>query len=125
MKLPDEIWQVICETALRYDGIDCNLPGLRDYVEQNIEITLFDGGAFLSDGNEFDVFVVPEKRGKWAIRREINGFLAKLAQRYEKAIVKIHEQNAKSLRLAIGFGFQPVGRNKRNKIVLERQLWVT
>lgn len=113
------------DTLSRFDDIDCDSPELKEYVEQNCEITLFDGGAFIADQNEFDVFVVPEKRGKWAIRREINGFLAKLAQTHSKAIVKIHEKNAPSLRLAIGFGFVPVGRNKRNKIILERPLWAT
>lgn len=126
MKLPDDVWQVICDTLDKYDGLDCrNLPELRDYVETHTQITPFDGGVFIADGNEFDVFVVPEKRGKWAIRKEITKFLAKLAQEHSKAIVKIHEKNLRSLRLAVGFGFVPVGRNKRNKIILERPLWAT
>lgn len=125
MKLPDEIWQVIVDTLAKYDGIYCPSPELKQYVEQHTEITPFDGGVFIADGNEFDLFVVPEKRGKWAIRREINAFLAKLAQEHSKAIVKIHKKNSRSLRLAIGFGFIPVGENTRNKIILERPLWVT
>lgn len=124
MRLADDVWQVIVDTLARFDGIECP-PGLREYVEGHTQITPFDGGAFVADGNEFDLFVVPEKRGKWAIRKEINQFLAKLAQEHSKAVVKIHEDNARSLRLAIGFGFLPVGKNNRNKIILERPLWVT
>lgn len=123
MKLPDDVWQVVLETLAKYDGIDCPSPELKQYVEEHTEITPFDGGAFISDGNEFDVFVVPEKRGKWAIRREISAFLAKLAQKHCKAIVKIHPENNSSMRLAKGFGFEPVGKQGR-QIVLERALWV-
>lgn len=123
VKLPDDVWKVVLDTLSRFDDIDCDSPELKEYVEQNCEITLFDGGAFIADQNEFDVFVVPEKRGKWAIRREINGFLAKLAQRHSKAIVKINEENITSLRLAEGFGFDEVARDGPN-IILERPLWV-
>lgn len=123
MKLPDDVWQVVLETLAKYDGIDCPSPELKQYVEEHTEITPFDGGAFIADGNEFDVFVVPEKRGKWAIRREINAFLAKLAQRHSKAVIKIYPENKPSMRLAKGFGFEPVGKQGR-QIVLERALWV-
>lgn len=123
VKLPDDVWQVVLETLAKYDGIDCPSPELKQYVEEHTEITQFDGGAFIADGNEFDVFVVPEKRGKWAIRREINAFLAKLAQRHSKAVIKIYPENKPSMRLAKGFGFEPVGTQGR-QIVLERALWV-
>ncbi len=124
MKLPDDVWQVICDTLDRYDGLDCrNLPELRDYVETHTQVTLFDGGAFVADGNEFDLFVVPQKQGKWAIRKEINAFLAKLATTYSSAVIKIYPENKRSLRLARGFGFEPIGKDGR-QIVLERPLWV-
>jgi hypothetical protein len=124
VKLRDDVWQVICDTLEKYDGLNCrNLPELRDYVETNAQITPFDGGVFIADGNEFDVFVVPEKRGKWAIRKEINAFLAKLAQEHNKAVIKIYPENNRSLRLAQGFGFEQVGKDGR-QIVLERPLWV-
>ena len=123
VKLPDDVWKVVLDTLSRFDDIDCDSPELKEYVEQNCDITLFDGGAFIADQNEFDVFVVPEKRGKWAIRREINGFLAKLAQTHNKAIVKINESNVTSLRLAEGFGLDEVAREGPN-IILERPLWV-
>ena len=123
MKLPDDVWQVVLDTLAKYDGIYCPSPELKQYVEEHTEITPFDGGAFIADGNEFDVFVMPEKRGKWAIRREINAFLAKLAEKHSKAIVKIYPENKPSMRLAKGFGFEPVGKQGR-QIVLERALWV-
>lgn len=123
MKLPDDVWQVVLDTLAEYDGIHCPSPELKEYVEEHTQITPFDGGAFISDGNEFDVFVVPEKRGKWAIRKEISAFLAKLAETHSKAIVKIYPENKPSLRLAMGFGFEPVGKQGR-QIVLERALWV-
>ena len=124
MKLADDVWKVICDTLDKYDGLDCrNLPGLREHVEKHAQITLFDGGVFIADGNEFDLFVVPEKRGKWAIRKEINAFLAKLAQEHSKAVIKIYPENKRSLRLAQGFGFEQVGKDGR-QIVLERPLWV-
>lgn len=121
MKLADNIWQVICETLSKYDGIDCNSPELKEYVEQNANITFFDGGVFIADGNEFDLFVVPEKRGKWAIKKEITSFLAKLAQEHTKAVIKINERNHRSLRLAKFFGFEHVGRDGLD-IVMERAL---
>ncbi len=124
MKLADDVWKVICDTLDKYDGLDCrNLPDLREHVEEHAQITPFDGGVFIADGNEFDLFVVPEKRGKWAIRKEINAFLAKLAQEHSKAVIKICPENKRSLRLARGFGFEPVGKDGR-QIVLERPLWV-
>ena len=123
MKLPDDVWQVVLETLEKYDGIYCPSPGLKRYIEKHAQITLFNGGAFIADGNEFDVFVVPEKRAKWRIRKEINAFLAKLAEKHSKAIVKIYPENKPSMRLAKGFGFEPVGTQGR-QIVLERALWV-
>ena len=123
MKLADDVWQVVIETLVKYDGIYCPSPDLKRHIEKHTQITPFDGGAFIADGNEFDVFVVPEKRGKWAIRKEINQFLAKLAQRHSKAVIKIYPENKPSLRLALGFGFEPVGKQGR-QIVLERALWV-
>lgn len=123
MKLPDKVWDVICDTLAKFDGIDCRLPELREYIEKHAEITLFDGGAFISDGNEFDLFVVPERQGKWRIRQEINAFLARMAEKHDTAIVKISGQNTRSLRLARFFGFKDCGKDKWGKTVLEKKLW--
>jgi len=124
VKLPDDVWEVICDTLVKFDGIDCRSPELREYIEKNAQITLFDGGAFVADGNEFDLFVVPERRGKWNIKKEINSFLATMAERYPVAIVKISERNTRSLRLARFFGFKDRQKDNRGKIVLEKKLWV-
>jgi hypothetical protein len=123
VKLADDVWQVIVDTLVKYDGIYCPSPELRHHIEKHTQITPFDGGVFIADGNEFDLFVVPERRGKWAIRKEINRFLAKLAQEHSKAVIKIYPENETSMRLAFGFGFEPVGKDGR-QIVLERPLWV-
>ena len=122
VKLPDDVWEVICDTLARFDDIECRSPELREFIEQNTQITLFDGGAFVADGNEFDLFVVPKRQGKWRIRKEVNEYLARMAQRYDTAIVKISERNTRSLRLARFFGFQDVGRDGTS-IVMERNLW--
>mgnify|MGYP001002188266 CR=1 FL=1 len=64
VRLPDDVWQVIKDHMLTYKTR--NVPDeLREILEQVANIELFDGGAFVSIGNEFDLFVVPEKRGRW------------------------------------------------------------
>lgn len=124
VKLPDNVWEVICDTLAIFDGIECRSPELREYIEENAQITLFDGGAFIADGNEFDLFVVPERRGKWNIRKEINKFLATMAERHDVVTVKISERNTRSLRLARFFGFKDCQKDHRGKIELEKRLWV-
>lgn len=119
VKLPDDVWQVIADYLLKYRGIEAPLA-LRDWAENNLDITLFDGGAILAKNNEFDVFVVPAKRGKWRIRSVINGFLNTMFEKHEKIVVKIYEDNTPSLRLAKGFGFKDVGRES-GMIRLEKQ----
>ena len=119
--LNDSVWNVIKE-HLSKDGLPCD-DKTRHLVEQQAEITPFNGGVFLAVGNEFDLFVVPEKRGKWRIRSEINNFLAKMAEKYDTTIIRIKEENQPSLRLAKHFGFQEVSRDD-GLIRLERKLWV-
>jgi hypothetical protein len=118
--LSDEVWQVI-KDHLAKDGFVCD-NSVKKLVEENAEITPFNGGVFITVGNEFDVFVVPEKRGKWNIRGEITRFLAKMAEKHDIAIVRINEDNVKSLRLAKFFGFDEIER-KDGVIKLERKLW--
>ena len=91
-------------------------------VERHADITFFDGGVFIGLKNEFDLFVLPKKRGRWNIRGEVTKYLAKLAQDYDTAIVKIHVDNKASLRLADFFGFEVVG-TQGPKLVLEKKLW--
>lgn len=118
--LDDNVWNVIKEHLAR-DGIR-NDDVAKQVVEQQAEITPFNGGVFLAVGNEFDLFVVPEKRGKWRIRSEINNFLAKMAEKYDTTVIRIKEENQPSLRLAKHFGFQEVSR-ENGVIKLERKLW--
>lgn len=121
MKLTDDIWQVIYDTAVKYDKIRPN-PNMRRYIEQNATITPFDGGVFVAVGNEFDLFVLPEKQGKWRIKSVITNYLSDMTDKYGALIVKIHENNHKSLRLAKFFGFKEVAR-LNGKITLERKSW--
>ena len=119
MKLPDDVWQVVAGYLLERRGIVAQ-PALREWAEVNLDITLFDGGAILAKGNEFDLFVIPEKRGKWRIRSVIGNFLNMMLEKHEKIVVKIYEDNYPSLRLAKGFGFKDVGR-ENGMIRLEKQ----
>jgi len=110
VKLPDDVWQVIVEHLLTYKGF--NAPDeLKTALEQTTQIELFDGGAFISVGNEFDLFVVPEKRGRWRIRPVFGEYLDRMGRLHGKIVARIDEGNAPSLRLARHFGFQEVSRN--------------
>ena len=107
-KLPDDVWQVIADYLLERRGIVAP-PEMREWAENNLDITLFDGGAFLAHENEFDLFVVPEKRGKWRIRSVLKDFFNTMLKKHEKIVVKIYADNTPSLRLALGFGFKEIG----------------
>jgi GNAT superfamily N-acetyltransferase len=119
--LSDALWKVIYDTAVKYDKIAPD-QRIRRYIEQNAEITPFDGGAFVAVGNEFDLYVLPEKQGKWRIRNVLNDYLAKMTDKYGALVVKIHEDNHKSLRLAKFFKFKEVSRID-GKLTLERKPW--
>jgi hypothetical protein len=113
------VWQVIATYLLERRKIVATHE-LRQWVESTLDITLFDGGAILTKGNEFDLFVIPEKRGRWRIRSVIGDFLNTMLEKHEKIVVKIYEDNLPSLRLAKGFGFKDVGR-ENGMIRLEKQ----
>jgi hypothetical protein len=121
VKLPDDVWQVICDYLLERRGVVAP-PGLREWVEDNLDITPFDGGAFIADGNEFDLFVVPERRGRWNIRGQVTKFLSTMGRKHGTLVAKIYEDNLPSLRLAKHFGFCEVGRDG-DKIRLESTSW--
>jgi predicted PolB exonuclease-like 3'-5' exonuclease len=119
-KLNNEIWKVIKDTLLKYDNI--KLPDkVKELIEQKTEIKEFNGGVFLSIGNEFDIFVVPERQGKWNIRGEVTKYLNEMTEKYGTLIVKIHQDNSRSLRLAKFFGFVEIA-NNNGEITLERRL---
>lgn len=122
-KLPDDVWQVIKDHLLKYKGYEAP-DDLRDKLEKNTDIELFDGGAFVAVGNEFDLFVVPEKRGRWRIRSVLKNYLDKMGRTHGKIVVRINEQNTPSLRLARGFGFKEISR-ENGTIRLENESWVT
>lgn len=110
MKLADDVWDVIKKYLHDRMGFDAPQEA-RDWMDQNLDITPFDGGAFVASGNEFDLFVVPQKRGKWKIRGEITKYLETMAKAHDTIIVKIYEDNDASLRLARFFGFNEVSRD--------------
>ena len=83
---------------------------LKTALEQNTIIELFDGGAFVAVGNEFDLFVVPEKRGRWRIRSVVGDYLDRMGHTHGKIVARIDERNTSSLRLARHFGFHEVSR---------------
>jgi len=106
-KIHDDLWAVISETEMKYRGKHIS-QAEREMVEKKATVTLFDGGCFLSYGPEFDLFVLPERRGKWKIRGTIRSFVDTMIEKYGYAKVKIHKKNKVSMRLAIGFKFMPV-----------------
>lgn len=122
-KLPDDVWQVIKDHLLKYKGYEAP-DDLRDKLEKNTDIELFDGGAFVAVGNEFDLFVIPEKRGRWRIRSVLKNYLDKMGRTHGKIVVRINEHNMPSLRLARGFGFKEISR-ENGTIRLENESWVT
>lgn len=110
MKLADDVWDVIKTYLHDRAGLDATQEA-REWMEQNLDITPFDGGVFIAKGNEFDLFVVPERRARWNIRGEITKYLETMAKAHDTIVVKIYDDNNASLRLARFFGFIEVGRN--------------
>jgi hypothetical protein len=110
VKLRDDVWQVMKTYLHDRMGFDAP-PEARDWMEKNLDITPFDGGVFIAKDNEFDLFVVPEKRGKWRIREEITKYLDTMAKAHDTIVVKIYDDNDASLRLARFFGFNEVSRD--------------
>jgi hypothetical protein len=108
-KLTDDVWQVMKDYLMEHRGIDAPKE-LRDLIEDRMEITPFDGGAFIASGNEFDLFVTPSRRGRWNIRGEVTRYLRSMAEAHGTIVVKIYDDNIKSLRLAKFFGFTEISR---------------
>lgn len=107
--LSDDVWRVIKDHLLTYKGFEAP-DGLRDALEAHTDIEVFDGGVFIAVGNEFDLFVVPEKRGRWRIRSVIGDYLDRMGRIHGKIVARIDERNTPSLRLARHFGFNEVSR---------------
>ena len=116
--LSDPVWETIKVYLAQWKSKTVS-DEMRTWLEANMEVTPFDGGVFIAKGNEFDLFVVPERRGRWRIRSTIKNYLDQLGGRYSKIVAQIDERNAPSLRLARHFGFQEVSR-KDGVIRLEK-----
>lgn len=114
MRLPDNVWQVIKDYLHEYKKYDPPNE-LKNILEELADIELFDGGAFIAIGNEFDLFVVPEKRGKWRIRTVFNDYLDRMGRKYSIVVAQIDEKNKSSLRLAQHFGFYET--NRENGVI--------
>lgn len=108
-KLPDGVWQVIKDHLRTYKDIDAP-DEFKAVLENHTNIELFDGGAFVAVGNEFDLFVVPEKRGRWRIRSVVSNYLDRMLHTHGKIVTRIDARNTTSLRLARHFKFYEVGR---------------
>ena len=119
VKLPNDVWQVIKNHLLTYKGFEAP-DELKTVLEQTTNIELFDGGAFVSVGNEFDLIVVPEKRGRWRIRSVVGNYLDRMGRLHGKIVARIDERNTPSLRLARHFGFTEVSR-ENGVIRLEKE----
>ena len=117
--LSDDVWQVIKDHLRTYKNKDVP-DALRDVLEQNTDIEVFDGGVFIAVGNEFDLFVAPEKRGRWRIRSTVGNYLDRMGAMHGKIAVRIDEGNTPSLRLAQHFGFREVSR-ENGVIRLEKE----
>jgi hypothetical protein len=118
VKLADDVWQVIKDYLMQYREIDAP-ESLREWVEKNCDIELHDGVAFIAIGNEFDLFVTPEKRGKWNPKKVIGNYLNNMAKTHKTIVIKIYDSNDRSLSLANFFGFIETSRNG-NMIRLEK-----
>lgn len=95
----------------------------RKAIEEGADIVPFDGGVFVVDGNEFDLFVEKDRQGgKWQLRTTIGSFLDEMLSRYDRVVVRIKESNAPSLRLAQHFGFTEFDRED-DFICLEKARW--
>lgn len=112
VKLHPDVWSVVADHLLKlgFEPTD----EVKQLIEDTADIVLFDGGAFIAYDNEFDLFVVPERRGKWRIRSEITKFLEQMACKHSTIAVRINQNNSPSLRLAYHFGFTEVGREQIN-----------
>ena len=115
--MSDDVWNVIAKHLAEYEIPFSN--EVREAIEKSCDIVSFNGGAFVAYGNEFDLFVVPEKRGKWNIKHEIKKYLSDMKKKYATLLVRINEKNTRSLRLARFFGFIETGREDGDVIRLE------
>jgi len=107
VKLPPDVWSVIADKLIELGFKPTD--EVKQLIENTADIVLFDGGAFIANGNEIDLFVVPERRGKWRIRSETKSFIDTMKQKHGRIVARIQKENVTSLRLAKHFGFVEYG----------------
>lgn len=117
--MSEENWKVVSDYLAKLGYLVSN--DLRKAIEQ-LEITEFNAGVFIANGPKFDLFVKPEKRGKWNIRGIFGNYVNDLVKKHGQALAGINEHNKPSLRLAKGFGFVETSRN--NGVIQLRRSWV-
>lgn len=120
MKIPDNVWEVIKDYLYEYFRVRAT-EDVKVTMETDCMLHPFDGGMFISKGNHFDLFVVPEKRGCWRIRTTFNEFIEKMINLYGSVCAIIHPRNVESLRLAVGFGFIKQTENAMGMFVMEKR----
>jgi hypothetical protein len=102
--MTDEVWEVISQTIERYKGITATAEHRR-VIESLCSIEPFNGGAFVIRGNEIDLFVTPQRRGRWATRGLLDRVIGGVIRSHGSAICAIHKDNAASISLARRLGF--------------------
>lgn len=119
-KLSDDIWQVICDTHKQYNNLVLSNK-TRRIIEERAFIKEFDGGVFITIGDEMDLYVLPERWGKWNINKELNDYFEEMKERFDKVKITINKNNEKCLRLAKHYNFVEVG-TEDDDILMEREL---
>jgi GNAT superfamily N-acetyltransferase len=117
----DEVWAVVVETMRQYKGVEPTQEH-RAAVESRCRLVEFDGGAFVIHGNEIDLFVVSDRRRRWATRGLLDRVVGGVIREHGKAVCRIHEDNAVSLRFARRLGFTEAARDGK-WIQLESKKW--
>lgn len=119
MKIPDDIWLMMQDYYDQYFGMQLGADE-RENIENVCEVRPFNGGAFITLNEEFDLFVIPEMRGKWRIRTIFTNFINEMVARYGRVVATIHPCNYPSLRLAKGFGFKQIDVRGNGMLILEK-----
>lgn len=120
-RLSDDVWAVVQDTMRRFKGWELN-DSHRQLVEAQCEVIPFDGGAFVIRGCEVDLFVTPEKRGRWATRSLLDRVFGGLIRTHGKATCSVHPDNGVCLRFVRRLGFVEVSRTEQS-VRLEMTQW--
>lgn len=117
--IPDNLWQVMKDYRRDRLGEE-STEEFREWLESIATIDHFDGGAFISVGNELDLFVLPENQGgRWRMRSTIKSYLDRMTAQYGTLKTRVLKDNTVALRLDKFYGFKEVGRDG-DWILMER-----